>query len=104
MGWRFINMHLYYLWYFFIGAFLANGMPHFIWGVSKVVAKSPFAQKSKPAVNFRWGLANFIAATLLALWQISARQESGAAIIALLIGFWLTVAMFGFGIKSFLHS
>ena len=98
-----MDIHLYYIWYFLIGGFLANGMPHFIWGVSKTIAKSPFAQKSKPIVNFRWGLANFIVATALSVWQISANNISGGAIITLLIGFWLMTATFGFGIKRFLN-
>ena len=99
-----MDIHLYYIWYFLIGGFLANGMPHFIWGVSKTVAKSPFAQKSKPVVNIRWGLANFIAATVLSVWQISANNISGGAIITLLIGFWFMTATFGFGIKRFLNN
>jgi len=98
-----MDMHLYYIWYFLIGGFLANGMPHFIWGVSKTIARSPFAQKSKPIVNIRWGLANFIAATVLSFWQISVNNISGGAIIALLIGFWIMVGQFGFGIKQFIN-
>jgi hypothetical protein len=97
-------MHLYYIWYFLIGGFLGNGMPHFIWGISKTIARSPFAQKSKPIVNIRWGLANFIAATTLSFWQISINNISGGAIIALLIGFWLMVVQFGFSIKRFLYN
>jgi hypothetical protein len=97
-------MHLYYIWYFLIGGFLGNGMPHFIWGVSKTIARSPFAQKSKPIVNFSWGLANFIAATVLSFWQISVSNVSGSAIVALLIGFWLMIGQFGFGIKRFINS
>ena len=99
-----MDMYLYYFWYFLIGGFLANGMPHFIWGVSKTVARSPFAQKSRPIVNIRWGLANFIAATVLSLWQIYMNNISGGAIIVLLIGFWIMTATFGFGIKQFLNS
>ena len=95
-------MHPYYIWYFLIGGFLGNGMPHFIWGISKTIARSPFAQESKPVVNIRWGLANFITATALSFWQISVNNVSGGAIIALLIGFWLMVIQFGFGIKNFL--
>ena len=99
-----MDIHLYYIWYFLIGGFLANGMPHFIWGVSKTIAKSPFAQKSKPIVNVRWGLANFIAATVLSILQISVNNISGGAIVALLIGFWVMTSTFGFGIKRFLNS
>lgn len=83
--------------------FLGNGMPHFIWGVSKVIARSPFGQKSKPHVNFRWGMANFIAAALLSFWQILANNFSGGSLLALLIGFWLMAAMFGFRIKQFIN-
>ena len=45
-----MDIHLYYIWYFLIGGFLANGMPHFIWGVSKTIARSPFGQKTKPII------------------------------------------------------
>ncbi len=99
-----MDIHLYYIWYFLIGGFLANGMPHFIWGISKTITRSPFAQKSKPIFNISWGLANFIAATALSLWQISANNISGGAIIALLVGFWVMAATFGLGIKRFLNS
>jgi hypothetical protein len=97
-------MHLYDVWYFLIGAFLGNGMPHFIWGVSKVTARSPFAQKSKPIVNIRWGLFNFIAATLLTFWQMYENNFSPFALFTLLLGFWLMVAMFGFGINRFIKA
>ena len=97
-------MHIYYIWYFLIGGFLANGMPHFIWGISKVVARSPFGQQTKPKINFYWGLANFIAATALSFWQIYEKTYTGSALVFLLIGFWLMVAQFGLGIKKFLNK
>ncbi len=97
-------MFLSYFLYFLIGAFLGNGMPHFIWGRSNTIARSPFGQQTKPKVNFRWGLANLIAATLLSLWQISVTTISGGDIIMLLIGYWVMVAQFGFGIKRFIHQ
>lgn len=97
-------MHIYYLWYFFIGALLGNGMSHFIWGVSKTVAKSPFAHKSQPVINVSWGLANFIAATLFLLWQITLNTSASVSLIALIFGFWVTVLLFGFGINRFIHG
>ena len=97
-------MHVYYIWYFLIGGFLANGMPHFIWGISKVIARSPFGQQTKPKVNFLWGLSNFIAATLLSIWQVYEKTFSAGALVVLLIGFWLMAASFGFGIKRFLKQ
>jgi hypothetical protein len=53
-----------YLSYFAAGAFLANGVPHFVNGISGRRFQSPFAWppgvgESPPAVNVIWGLANF---------------------------------------------
>src|SRR5579872_5550311 len=97
-------MSFYLLWYFLIGALLGNGFPHFIWGVSNTVARSPFGQKSKPIVNICWGMTNFIIATLLSLWQINERTVTSGSLIALLMGFWLMVVMFGLRIKNFLNK
>ncbi len=52
-----------YLAYFAAGAFLANGVPHFVNGISGNYFPSPFAKppgvgESSPVVNVLWGLAN----------------------------------------------
>jgi len=54
-----------YLAHFFAGMFLANGVPHFVNGVSGRRFPSPFASppgqgESRPPVNVLWGLANFL--------------------------------------------
>ena len=54
-----------YLAYFFAGVFLANGVPHFMHGISGQRFQSPFASppavgESSALVNVLWGLANFI--------------------------------------------
>jgi len=54
-----------YLAYFFGGAFLVNGVPHFVHGVSGKRFQSPFARppgvgESSPLVNVIWGAVNFI--------------------------------------------
>lgn len=54
-----------YLAYFFAGAFLANGVPHFVHGIAGKKFQSPFASppavgESSPLVNVIWGLVNFI--------------------------------------------
>jgi hypothetical protein len=59
-----------YLAYFFGGAFLANGVPHFVQGVSGERFQSPFASppgvgESPPLVNVVWGMANFVLNYLL---------------------------------------
>ena len=53
-----------YLAYFFAGAFLANGVPHFVSGITGKRFQSPFASppgvgESSPLVNVIWGLVNF---------------------------------------------
>lgn len=50
--------------YFVAGLFLANGVPHFVNGVSGQRFPSPFASppgvgESRPLVNVSWGLFNF---------------------------------------------
>ena len=62
-------------WYSFLleflsGAFLANGVPHFVHGISGAPFQSPFAKppgvgESSPVVNVLWGFVNFVAGVLL---------------------------------------
>lgn len=52
-----------YIAYFFAGVFLANGIPHFMQGISGKRFSSPFAERplgeSSPMVNVIWGMVNF---------------------------------------------
>ena len=62
-------------WYFYLleflgGAFLANGVPHFVQGVSGNPFQSPFAKppgvgESSPLSNVLWGFGNLVAGALL---------------------------------------
>ena len=59
-----------YLAYFFAGIFLANGVPHFVHGISGKKFQSPFAKplgvgESSQLVNVIWGLVNFFIAYVL---------------------------------------
>ena len=92
------------VWYFVIGNLLANGMPHFIWGRSGVVARSPFGQRTEPPLNLAWGLANIVTATALVLWRTRREAPTRGSIIALFVGFWSTVAMFGAAIRRFVDT
>jgi hypothetical protein len=64
-------MHGYfYLLEFLGGAFLANGVPHFVQGVSGNPFQSPFGKpsgvgESSPLSNVLWGFANLVAGALL---------------------------------------
>jgi hypothetical protein len=56
--------------YFFGGAFLSNGVPHFVSGVMGRAFQSPFAKPpgeglSSSTVNVAWGAGNFVVAYLL---------------------------------------
>jgi len=55
---------------FFAGMFLANGVPHFIHGISGAVFPTPFAHPpgkgmSSPTVNVLWGLLNLVLGYIL---------------------------------------
>jgi len=59
-----------YVAYFFGGVFLANGVPHFVNGISGNKFQSPFASppgvgESSPIVNVIWGMVNFVIAFVL---------------------------------------
>jgi len=70
-------------WYFYLaqfvsGLFLANGVPHFVRGISGEKFQSPFASprgvgESSPLVNVVWGFANL--AVGFALLRAFAPQE-----------------------------
>jgi len=59
-----------YLAHFGAGIFLANGVPHFVNGISGSSFQSPFASppgvgESSPVVNVIWGMVNFVIGYLL---------------------------------------
>ncbi|HEV2561006.1 MAG TPA: hypothetical protein VGT78_02590 [Rhizomicrobium sp.] len=63
-------MPLAYLLHFLAGAILANGVPHFVHGISGEKFQSPFAHPpgkglSSPLVNVLWGFGNLVAGTAL---------------------------------------
>ena len=59
-----------YLSYLGGGLFLANGVPHFVHGISGKKFQSPFASppgvgESSPLVNAIWGFVNFVIGYIL---------------------------------------
>lgn len=61
---------LVYIAHFFGGVFLANGIPHFVNGVSGKPFRTPFVRAhggnvSSPALNVVWGWLNLLVAYLL---------------------------------------
>ena len=54
-----------FLAYFFAGGFIANGVPHFINGISGKKFRTPFSKpmttgESSPVLNVIWGVVNFL--------------------------------------------
>lgn len=66
MPWYFLALQ------FVAGLFLANGVPHFVHGISGESFQSPFASppgvgESSPLTNAVWGFVNWVVACVL-LW------------------------------------
>lgn len=97
-----MDLQFFLIWYFVLGFLLGNGVPHFVFGAAGKIFRSPFGQKSPPRTNILWGLSNFVAATIVVAGLIALNLYSSYALIVMLAGFWLTMLMFGTGIKRFL--
>ena len=77
--------------YFFGGAFLSNGAPHFFSGVMGRPFQSPFAKPpgeglSSSVVNVLWGFANFVIAYGLIAWVGSFDIHAVDNVVALGLG------------------
>ncbi len=77
--------------YFFGGAFLTNGVPHFVRGVMGQAFQSPFARPpgeglSSATINVLWGFANFVIAYLLIARVGSFNPQNAGDVIAVGLG------------------
>jgi len=99
-----LALELFQVWYFIMGFLLGNGVPHFAYGSAGKIFRSPFGQRSSAKTNVLWGLSNFVAASIIAAGLIALNLYDGYSLVALLIGFWLMMLMFGTRIKTFLND
>lgn len=99
-----MDLELYQVWYLVVGFLLGNGVPHFVFGRAGKVFKSPFGQRSPPRTNVIWGLSNFLAATFILAALAYLGDANPLSSLFLMVGFWLTVLMFGTGIRRFLNE
>ena len=83
---------------------MGNGVPHFVFGAAGKIFRSPFGQKSLPRTNVIWGLSNLVLASVISASLEALNLYSNYGLVALLIGFWLMMLMFGTGIKRFLNE
>lgn len=66
---------------FLFGAFFANGIPHFIKGITGETHMTPIGVDSHPVINVVWGLINFVIAGLL--WTtVEAWNPGGTCLIS----------------------
>jgi hypothetical protein len=94
------------LWHFFVlefvsGLLLANGVPHFVQGVSGHRFQSPFATprgvgESSALINALWGFANLVAGFIL-LWSFSPHGFE-APVGWIVVGLGVLVAAIGLSI------
>jgi hypothetical protein len=79
---------------FLAGVFLANGIPHFVHGLSGRAFPTPFARPpgiglSSPVTNVLWGFANFLGGGLLlgamAPYQPGYNGETAAVALGALV-------------------
>jgi hypothetical protein len=89
-----LPLHVYLL-QFVSGLLLANGVPHFVQGVSGHWFQTPFATprgigESSPLVNVLWGFAN-LAVGFAILWSFAPK---GSEVVAewMLVGLGVLVA------------
>ncbi len=81
---------------FFAGIFLANGVPHFVKGVTGQRHMTPFARSSSAMTNVLWAAPNFVVGSVL-LWlgleqdAPGVAQAAVAGVAALLISVRLAV-------------
>ena len=92
-------MWYFYILYFFAGAFLANGVPHFVNGISGRKFPTPFVRPlSSPSVNVLWGFANFVVGSVLLTafgpFSLGLTFESLAAILGALVMSLLSSRLF----------
>ena len=99
-----LALELFQVWYFVMGFLLGNGVPHFAFGSAGKVFRSPFGQRSSPRTNVLWGLSNFLAASVIAAGLTVLNLYDSYSLVSFLIGFWLTMLMFGTGIRRFLNE
>lgn len=75
-----------YVLYFLTGLILANGMPHFVKGITGERHHTPLRRDSSAMLNAVWGTANLFIAGWLWLYASLMPQALGYALVALFLG------------------
>lgn len=76
---------------FLAGALAANGVPHFVKGITGRHHMTPFRQPSNALANVIWGWLNFVAAG--SLWSLLAPKQYATAFTAAALGSLIVAAL-----------
>ena len=84
-----------YVYSLLAGILGANGLPHFIMGITGKKHQTPFGRPSSAVINVLWGWVNFVVAALLVFYahvhphllRAFACIAVGALLIALLLAY-----------------
>ena len=71
-----------YLLFFLSGLFGANGIPHFVKGITGQQHMTPFGKPSSAVVNVIWGVTNFLLATMFFYGAAGQDYEHMWAVVA----------------------
>ena len=73
-----------YIYSFLAGLFAANGVPHFVKGITGNRFQTPFGRQSSALVNVAWGWASFVLAGILLHFAHPRAHEFRAASLFML--------------------
>lgn len=80
-----------YLLLFLAGVFGANGIPHFVKGITGEWRQTPFKNPSGPQLNVGWGAINLFLAAWLLYWAILYGEPTfGLGSVVFFLGFLTT--------------
>ena len=82
-------MFVTYFILFFSGMFLANGVPHFVKGITGEKHVTPFKRPSSALTNVLWGSANFILGFLLLHFSLIRSYHFIWSVVVFFAGFIL---------------
>lgn len=84
-----------YVYSFIAGLFGANGVPHFVQGITGKKHQTPFGKSSSAVVNVAWGWVNFVVAVLFLYFahthphrlRAAGMMAVGALLISLMLAY-----------------
>jgi uncharacterized membrane protein len=101
-GFYLMTVYYYLMWQLYVYSFLAgligaNGVPHFIKGITGKKHQTPFGRPSSAVINVIWGWVNFVVACLLLFYaHPRARHHELRSFGLVAIGALITAVMLAY--------